>query len=112
MIRGAKPEQVLADFKAFVATVRKVNPDCRILFLPVKPSISRWKMFDVQKKANALVKAYCDSEKGMKFVDIVPVMLDADGKPIPDLFVKDGLHLSPKGYELWTAEVKRAISNQ
>src|SRR5262245_35937623 len=44
--RGNKPEQVLADFKAFVAVVRKDNPDCRILFLAIKPSLARWKMFE------------------------------------------------------------------
>lgn len=107
--RGGKPEQALADFKAFVAAVRKTAPECRVLFITVKPSLSRWKQFAVQQKANGLVKAYCESEQGLTFVDIVPVMLGADGTPIPELFQKDGLHMTPKGYELWTAEVKKAL---
>ena len=107
--RGAKPEQVLADFKEFVATVRKGNPDCRVLFIAIKPSIDRWKLFDVQQKANALVKSHCEKEKGLSFVDVVTPMLGADGNPKPELFVKDGLHMTPKGYELWTAEVKKAL---
>jgi lysophospholipase L1-like esterase len=107
--RGDKAERVAADFQAFVAAVRKDNPSCRVLFIAVKPSLARWKKFDEQKKANALVKAFCDKEKGLTFVDVVPVMLGADGTPIPDLFVKDGLHMTPKGYELWTAEVNKAL---
>jgi lysophospholipase L1-like esterase len=107
--RGNKPDQVLNDFKAFVAAVRKDNPGCRILFIAVKPSIARWKMFETQKKANALVKAYCESEKGLTFVDIVPLMLRADGTPDPEMLLKDGLHMTPKGYELWVAEVKKAL---
>lgn len=107
--RGGKAEQVLADFKAFVATVRKGNPSCRVLFIAVKPSIARWKQFEEQKKANALVKAYCEREKGLTFVDIVPIMLRSDGTPDPELFVKDGLHMSPKGYELWTAAVNKVL---
>lgn len=107
--RGGKPEQVLADFQAFIAVVRKDNPKCRVLFIAVKPSIARWKLFEVQKKANALVKAYCESEKGLTFVDVVPLMLRADGTPDPELFVKDGLHMTPKGYELWTAAVSKAL---
>jgi lysophospholipase L1-like esterase len=107
--RGRTAEQVVADFKAFVAAVRKDNSGCRVLFVALKPSLARWKKFDEQKKANALVRAYCESEKGLTFVDVVPVMLGPDGRPIPELFVKDGLHMTPKGYELWVAEVKKAL---
>src|SRR5262249_31352741 len=54
--RGSKAEQVLEDFQAFVAVVRKDNPSCRVLFVAVKPSLARWKLFPVQQKANALVR--------------------------------------------------------
>jgi lysophospholipase L1-like esterase len=106
---GRKAAEVDADFRAFVAAVRKDNPACRVLYLPVKPSVARWKKFDEQTKANALVRAFCEKETGLVYVDIVAPMLRADGTPDPDLFVKDGLHLSPKGYELWTATVGRAL---
>jgi lysophospholipase L1-like esterase len=107
---GHKPEQVLSDFRAFVSVLRKDNPSCRVLFIPVKPSMARWKLYDVQTKANALVKAFCEKERGLGYIDIVPAMLGPDGKPTPDLFVKDGLHMSPKGYEIWTAAVKNALA--
>jgi lysophospholipase L1-like esterase len=108
--RGGKPEQVVADFKEFVAALRKGNPNCRVLFIAIKPSLARRAQFDAQKKANALVKSYCETEKGLVFVDVVPLMLRSDGTPDPDLFVKDGLHMSAKGYELWTAEVRKALN--
>ena len=107
--RGGTAGEVAADFKAFVAAVRADNPACRVLFVAIKPSRARWKLFDEQKQANALVKAFCDSEKGLTFVDVVPLMLGPDGTPIPELFVKDGLHMSPKGYEVWTAAVNKAL---
>ncbi len=106
---GRKPEQVVDDFRSFVAAMRKDNPSCRVLFVAVKPSLARWKLFDVQQKANSLVRAFCEKETGLAFVDVVPVMLGPDGTPIPELFAKDGLHLSPKGYELWTAIVSKAL---
>jgi lysophospholipase L1-like esterase len=102
---GRTPEQVLADFKAFCAAV----PECRILFLAIKPSVARWKQFDVQKKANALVREFCASDARLAFVDTVPLMLGPDGMPAAALFVKDGLHLSPAGYEKWTAAVRAAL---
>lgn len=107
--RGDKAEVVAANFKEFVEAVRKDNPSCRVLFVAVKPSLARWKLFETQKKANALVRAYCESEKGLQFVDVVSLMLGADGLPISELFQKDGLHMTPKGYELWSEAVARAL---
>lgn len=106
---GRKPEQVAADFKAFVAAVRADNPSCRVMFIAVKPSVARWKKFEEQKKANALVRDFCNTERGLTYIDVVPLMLGADGTPDPELFVKDGLHMSSKGYEIWTAAVKNAL---
>jgi lysophospholipase L1-like esterase len=106
---GRKPEQVLADFTAFAAAVHKDTPKCRILFLPVKPSIARWAKFDEQKKANALVKELCATDDRLVYVDIVPVMLGADGRPLAELFVKDGLHMNAAGYEKWSPRVKTAL---
>lgn len=104
------PDEVLGDFRAFVAAVRTDNPSCRVLFVAVKPSLARWKRFGVQTKANALVRDDCTKGERLVYVDVVPLMLKSDGTPDAALFVKDGLHLSPKGYELWTAAVKKALA--
>jgi lysophospholipase L1-like esterase len=104
------PEQVAADFKAFCAAVHKDVPKCRILFVAVKPSLARWKRIDEQTKANALVKTFCAADPRLGYVDVVPVMLGTDGMPIPELFVKDGLHMTPAGYEKWTAAVNKALA--
>ena len=107
--KGVTAAQVATDFTAFVVAVRKDNPQCRVLFIPVKPSLARWKLYDVQKKANALVKEICEKDHRLTYVDVVPLMLKPDGTPDPELLLKDGLHMTPKGYELWTAEVKKAL---
>ncbi|MFO0796626.1 MAG: GDSL-type esterase/lipase family protein [Gemmataceae bacterium] len=106
---GRTPEQLAADFRAFVAAVHKDAPACKVYFLPVKPSIARWAKYEVQTKANALVKGICDADPKLRYVDIVPAMLGPDGKPLPELFVKDGLHMSPAGYARWTAAVAAAL---
>jgi lysophospholipase L1-like esterase len=106
---GRSPEQVARDFVEFVSEVRKDSPSCRVLFLAVKPSIARWKKFEEQKRANSIVRDLCAKGEGLTYVDTVTPMLDSEGKPIPELFVKDGLHLSPKGYELWTTAVNKAL---
>jgi lysophospholipase L1-like esterase len=78
----------------------------RIVVIAVNPSILRWAVYDNMKKANALMRAYIDTHKGLEFVEVGPPMLGADGKPKPELFVPDGLHLTAEGYKLWTSRLR------
>ncbi|HKI32795.1 MAG TPA: sulfatase-like hydrolase/transferase [Gemmataceae bacterium] len=103
---GRTPEQVRDDFKAFAQAVHKELPKTRIVFLAVKPSPARWGLFDVQKKANALVETYCKGDERLRFLDVVKPLLGDDGKPRPELYAKDGLHLNGEGYKVW-AELLR-----
>lgn len=103
------PAQVRDDFNAFAKAVHAKLPKARILYLPVKPSLARWKLYDVQKEANALVKSACEADPRLTYVDLVPATLGADGKPKPEFFVKDGLHLSEAGYKAWSEIVRKAL---
>lgn len=98
---GKSPQQVADDFGAFVKTVRGGLPEAKILFLAIKPSPSRWKFYDQQRQANALIRRQCEAGKNLAFVDVAAPMLGSDGQPQRDLFVADQLHLSDAGYELW-----------
>jgi hypothetical protein len=53
--------------------------------------------------ANDMIRAICSRDDRLGFVDFGPVMLGWDERPRPELFVSDGLHLSPLGYQIWTA---------
>jgi hypothetical protein len=37
----------------------------------------------------------------MVYIDVFTPMLTKDGKPRPELFVEDRLHMNRQGYELW-----------
>jgi lysophospholipase L1-like esterase len=100
--RGVAPEKVQAEFERFVEVVHGALPQARIVVISVKPSILRWAVWDNMKKANALMRAYIDTHKGLEYVEVGPSMLGEDGKPRPELFVPDGLHLTAEGYKLWT----------
>jgi lysophospholipase L1-like esterase len=106
---GRSPLQVKQDFEAFVQAVHKRLPKTKVYFISVKPSVARWSLFETQTQANRLVKDYCERDDRLGYIDIVPAMLGTDGKPTPELFVKDGLHLSPKGYAIWNEVVGKAV---
>lgn len=102
---GRTPQQVRDDFRAFVQMVHAALPATRIAFVGIKPSLARWAKIAEVREANRLVQADCDADDRLGFVDVDGPMLGWDGKPRADLFVKDGLHLSPKGYALWNVLV-------
>ena len=103
---GRTPRQVAGDYKAFVRKVHAALPATRIAFVGIKPSIQRWALVNKVRAANALVRDYAGTDERLAFVDVDAPMLGWDEKPRRDLFVADGLHLSAKGYELWTALVR------
>jgi len=103
---GRTPEQILADYKAFVSKVQAALPATRIAFIGIKPSIQRWALVDKVRAANALVRDYAGTDERLGFIDVDGPMLGWDEKPRKDLFIADGLHMTPKGYEIWTALVR------
>lgn len=107
---GKSPQRVLEDYRTFVARVLAAKPDTRILFIAVKPSLARWKIWNVMQEANRLVQAFTATNPRLRYLDLGPQMLGADGTPKPELFVADGLHMTAAGYDLWTAAVMRALS--
>jgi len=100
---GKTAETVADDFKKFVAKVHGELPETRILVIAVKPSIARWHLVDKIRDANARIEAFTKTVDRVEFVDVFPAMIGNDGTVRTDLFVKDGLHLNDKGYELWTS---------
>jgi lysophospholipase L1-like esterase len=109
--QGMTAEQVFADYKELVAKVRQKLPDVRIDFIAIKPSIRRWAMVDRMREANRLVREYARGQKNLGYIDVFTPMLGDDGMPRKELFVEDGLHLSAKGYALWTEIVGRSLKS-
>jgi len=98
---GQSAENVLADFKAFVDFRDKNLKGVPIIYISMKPSVLRWSKWPEIRKANDLIKAESPKHKKVTFVDISAPMLGSDGKPMPDLFLADGLHMNAKGYAIW-----------
>lgn len=98
---GRRPQQVLDDFRAFVARVRRDLPDTPIAFIAIKPSPARAAQLPRQQRANALVAAEAARLDGVAFIDVATPMLGADGQPRPELFIEDRLHMNSAGYALW-----------
>ncbi len=108
---GKSPEMIFVNFKAFAIKIRQALPETRLIYISIKPSIDRWKIWPQMQKANGYIKNYCEKQKNMYFVDVSKVMLDASGSPIKAIFSPDGLHMNEKGYGRWTSLVRPLLDN-
>lgn len=98
---GRTPQQVLSDFRALVARIRRDLPEVPIAYLSIKPSPLRASQLDAQREANALVRTEAAKWPNVRFIDVATPMLDAQGQPQADLFLEDRLHMNSAGYALW-----------
>jgi lysophospholipase L1-like esterase len=98
------PEQVFADFQAFVGKIHGSLPKTQIDFISIAGNPARWSQVEEVKKANALIEGYIQQHErdGLKFINVFPRMLGSDGLPRPEIFGPDKLHMNAEGYKLWT----------
>ncbi|MCC8539396.1 SGNH/GDSL hydrolase family protein [Xanthomonas axonopodis pv. poinsettiicola] len=102
---GRTPEQVRDDVVAFVTRIRRDLPDARISYLSIKPSPARAQLLPSVIAANRLIKDALAGFARVDYVDVYTPMLDASGKPRPQLFREDRLHMTVDGYALWRKAV-------
>jgi len=102
---GKTPEQVLADYRAFVQGIHAALPDTRIACISIAPNPARWKQVERVRAANALLEAQTRTDPRLRFINVFPHMLGPDGLPQPDIFVQDRLHMNAAGYQIWTRVV-------
>ena len=92
---------VVQRVKTLVGMIRKNLGNVPVLFVSLKPSPSRSRLFPKMKEVNARVKSFLLSDKNGAFADVYTPMLDASGEPMQDIFLDDKLHMNAKGYAIW-----------
>jgi len=107
--KDGTPQEVLKLFKYFIKQVRAKHPSIPIMQVAITPTQSRWRLWPQINVVNQLIKAYCEKTENLYFINTVPEFLDEHGKPKPQWFVGDQLHLNKKGYEVWNRIIKGEI---
>jgi lysophospholipase L1-like esterase len=108
---GKSPAEVAADYKRFAAAIHARVPAARVVIISIKPSLARWALVDKMRETNRLVTEMVAADPGrLAFVDVFTPMLGADGKPRPELYVEDGLHMTPAGYAIWRAALAPVLT--
>jgi lysophospholipase L1-like esterase len=98
---GVSPSELLTHFQRFVQQVQGALPATRVAGMAIKPSPSRLAFMATMREANLLIQTHVLQHDNLDYIDVHTAMLDNDGRPRPELFVRDQLHLSAEGYGLW-----------
>jgi lysophospholipase L1-like esterase len=100
------PDLVFAHFKDLYQMIRKKLPSANILYISIKPSPIRAQLKEKVEKTNSMIKDYLATCENVRFLDIYPQMINLQGRPDPELFEDDRLHMNRRGYFIW----KKAIT--
>jgi lysophospholipase L1-like esterase len=98
---GKSPDKVFSDFQSFAKMVDERLPDTQLIYLSIKPSPSRWKLWPQSQTVNARIKELAARSKRLTYIDVGTPLLGADGQPRKELFRDDLLHMNPGGYAIW-----------
>lgn len=90
--------QIAEGIKLIVDTIRQKLPASRILLLGIFPRGGDAFMKRI-REINSLISTYADNQN-IFYLDIGSKLLEKDGSMSKEVF-RDGLHLTPKGYQIW-----------
>lgn len=109
---GQVPVLVQMTFRQMIPRIRRFYPNIPIAYISLKPSPSRVDKMPQMSETNYRIREDIRLLfPGVTFIDIWPDMLLPDGKPNPDLFSSDNLHMNSKGYAIWTKAVNEYLQS-
>ncbi len=109
---GKTPEEILASADSLLNNIRRKLPnDVHVYFISAKPSIARWSLKDKYIDFNQKLKEWTEEKANVEFIDVWTPMLTPDGEVMQDIFLSDNLHMTPKGYDIWEAVIRRYLDD-
>ena len=94
-------EIVSKRFETLFTVIRNKMPEVPIIFVSLKPSPSREKLWPKMEAANNAIEHFLKSKSKTSFVNVYHKMFNNDGSVMKDLFIEDNLHMNAKGYAIW-----------
>ena len=107
---GDSAVRIVARIRQFVDRVATALPDTRIVFVSVNRAPDKQDRWDVVDDINRQMQKYAEKNPRVRFVDVNPVLGNADGSAKMELFLSDRLHLRPPVYEEFAKILKPVLT--
>ncbi len=99
-------EVVFSRVKQLFNLIRSKMHNENIAYISIKPSPSRASLMPKMSQANAMIKSFLSTQKNTSFIDVYHLMLAENGKPKPEIFLSDSLHMNEHGYAIWQKAIE------
>jgi len=106
---GKTPEVIMKDLDEILRQLKGQRDGISIYFIGAKPSPSRWQFKTEYEAFNKALERYTQGMPNSNYVNVWDPMLDAAGKPRPELFLGDMLHMKPEGYKIWKEQIIKPL---
>ncbi len=103
------PREMFQLFKALVKQIRTRNSGTPICWIETTPTPSRWHVNDQARKANELIKAYCERNDDLYFIATFDHYITPENLPDSTYFREDMLHMNREGYKQWAEIIKASL---
>ncbi len=98
----------LDSYREIIIRLRTAYPNARIYIHSLLPTsvdfISNTSIWDVNGSLKELA-----GEMGIEYIDIYRDFIHEDGRVIREYLLPDGVHLSDKGYEVWSGALEEVV---
>ena len=98
-------DYMLASFATLVSRIRAFHPDVPIYNIAITPSPLRWAVWPEALAVNAAIEDAAGAMSRVYTIDTGSALMSR-GVPDPDNYIFDGLHLSKRGYSIWTEIIR------
>ena len=107
--RGISQAAIVSSLQGIIEQLHFRDPEIRVYVFSIKPSLARMSLWVSMRAVNQSFKSLAEGNDRVFYVDVATAMLNDNGRPDPDLFVDDGLHLSAAGYDVWQQVVREVV---
>lgn len=104
-----RAREIMATLKNIIQRIRSVDARTKIYLIAAKPSLRRWKLRGKYRRLNRKFNRLAKKDALLYFVDVWTPMLNGR-KLKQDIFIADGLHMNPKGYDIWYTAMKEFVN--
>ena len=107
--RGVSPAKIVISLQGIIEQLHFRDPEIRVYVFSIKPSLARMSLWASMQAVNQSFKSLAEGNDCVFYLDVATAMLNDNGRPEPDLFIDDGLHLSAAGYDVWQQVVREVV---
>ena len=107
---GDSAVRIVGRIRQFIDRVTKALPEMRVIFVAVNRAPEKRDRWDVVDDINRQMQKYAEKNPRVQFVDVNPVLANADGSPRMEFFMNDQLHLRPPAYEEFAKILKPVLT--